>query len=157
MDISILFHYIEEFMVLSSSMAMLQARITLKCCSEALSLNYHDKKSDNDFSAGGAPPHYARFVREFLDEIFGNLWIRRCRPLVWAPRSPDLSPLDFFVWEFLKSEVYSTRLKTIQQLKDSICSASDEITPLMCRNYIMSFKRRLVKCVDIGGANKEQQ
>jgi len=44
----------------------------------------------------GAPPHFSCFVTEVLNERFPNAWIGRSGPIPWPPRSPDLSPLDFF-------------------------------------------------------------
>lgn len=48
------------------------------------------------FQQDGAPPHYAANVRTFLDETFPNRWIGRRGPIEWPPRSPDLTPMDFF-------------------------------------------------------------
>lgn len=48
------------------------------------------------FQQDGAPPHYARHVREYLNNIFPNRWIGRRGFLEWPARSPDLTPLDFF-------------------------------------------------------------
>lgn len=48
------------------------------------------------FMHDGAPAHYARSVREFLDDTFPNRWIGRCGWVDWPARSPDLTPTDFF-------------------------------------------------------------
>ncbi|PSN41972.1 hypothetical protein C0J52_10538 [Blattella germanica] len=40
----------------------------------------------------GAPPHFALAVHEYINDR----WIGRASPRIWAPRSPDLTPLDFF-------------------------------------------------------------
>lgn len=48
------------------------------------------------FQQDGAPPHYGVEVRHYLDEIFPNKWIGRRGAIEWPPRSPDLTPLDFF-------------------------------------------------------------
>ena len=48
------------------------------------------------FMHDGAPAHYARSVREFLDEAFPNRSIGRRGWVDWAARSPDLTPTDFF-------------------------------------------------------------
>ena len=45
----------------------------------------------------GAPPHYARIVRDRLNAVFPDRWMGRRGPLEWPPRSPDLSPMDFSV------------------------------------------------------------
>lgn len=48
------------------------------------------------FQQDGAPPHFARTVREFLDEVFPGRWIGRRGSIEWPARSPDLTPMDFF-------------------------------------------------------------
>jgi hypothetical protein len=48
------------------------------------------------FQQNGAPPHYGVNVRRFLDNQFERRWIGRRGPMEWPPRSPDLTPLDFF-------------------------------------------------------------
>ncbi|ERL93783.1 hypothetical protein D910_11069 [Dendroctonus ponderosae] len=48
------------------------------------------------FQHDGAPPHNFSQVRNHLDVTFPGAWIGRNGPILWPPRSPDLSPLDFF-------------------------------------------------------------
>ena len=55
---------------------------------------------------GGAPPHYLGEVREYLKTRFPGRWIGRAAPIAWPPRSPDLTPLDFFLWGFVKDRVF---------------------------------------------------
>uniref|UniRef100_A0A2H1WMQ9 SFRICE_037792 n=1 Tax=Spodoptera frugiperda TaxID=7108 RepID=A0A2H1WMQ9_SPOFR len=45
----------------------------------------------------GAPLHVVRSVRERLSVMLEDRWIGRLGPQAWPPRSPDLTPLDFFV------------------------------------------------------------
>jgi hypothetical protein len=52
----------------------------------------------------GAPPHNALCARNFLDDKFPSRWIGRGGPIEWPPRSPDLSPLDFFSGVTLKGK-----------------------------------------------------
>lgn len=55
----------------------------------------------------GAPAHYGTQVREYLNEEYPERWIGRGSPTIaWPARSPDLTPLDFYVWGTLKSKVY---------------------------------------------------
>ena len=49
------------------------------------------------FQQDGAPPHYHRQVRDFLNANFPDMWFARGAPLAWPRRSPDLTPLDFFL------------------------------------------------------------
>lgn len=48
------------------------------------------------FQHDGAPPHVTLPVRRHLNDTFGDCWIGRFGPQAWPPRSPDLTPLDFF-------------------------------------------------------------
>lgn len=43
----------------------------------------------------GAPAHFALNVRNYLNERYSP-WIGRGGRIAWPPRSPDLTPLDFF-------------------------------------------------------------
>ncbi|KAH1017045.1 hypothetical protein HUJ05_007773 [Dendroctonus ponderosae] len=47
----------------------------------------------------GAPPHYYCGVRQFLNANFQNRCIGRNGFENSPPRSPDLTPLDFFLWD----------------------------------------------------------
>jgi hypothetical protein len=58
------------------------------------------------YQQDGAPPHYAVIVRRYLDEVFPNRWVGRRGQTEWPTRSPDLTPLDFYLWGYLKSKVY---------------------------------------------------
>ena len=40
--------------------------------------------------------------------------------LDWPPRSPDLTPPDFFLWGYLMSKVYVNKPRTVEELKDNI-------------------------------------
>lgn len=49
------------------------------------------------FQQDSAPSQFATDVRQFLNQQFPNCCIGRGGPDRWAPRAPDLTPLDFFV------------------------------------------------------------
>lgn len=54
------------------------------------------------FMHDGAPAHFSMLAREFLTVTYGDRWIGRGGPHLWPARSPDLNPLDFFLWGHLK-------------------------------------------------------
>ena len=56
----------------------------------------------------GAPCHRLRLVTTRLEELFGDQVVALNRPTEWPPRSPDLTPYDFFQWGHLKDKVYKT-------------------------------------------------
>ncbi|GFX12675.1 uncharacterized protein TNCV_3157961 [Trichonephila clavipes] len=73
------------------------------------------------FMQDGAPPHIGLCEQQFLRQHFNNdRVISRAFPTAWPPRSPDLKPCDFWLWEYLKNLVYRGRLITLADLKDSV-------------------------------------
>ncbi|GBO05805.1 hypothetical protein AVEN_11406-1 [Araneus ventricosus] len=68
------------------------------------------------FQQDGAPPHYGNIVREFLDTTSPKRWIARGAVMAWPPRSPDITPLDFYLWGYVKQHVYSERINGINHL-----------------------------------------
>ncbi|CAH2017554.1 unnamed protein product [Acanthoscelides obtectus] len=83
-------------------------------------------------------------------------WIGRGGPVVWPPRSPDLNPLDFFVWGFLKEKVYQTPVTTRDMLIDRIRNACDEIRPYLNNAIPRSIIRRCELCIEQLGLHFEQ-
>lgn len=63
------------------------------------------------FQQDGAPAHYAVLTRQYLDFVFPNRWIGRLGPMAWPPRSPDLTPLDFFYGGISRIKLFEPLLK----------------------------------------------
>ena len=107
------------------------------------------------FQQDGASAHFSRPVRKWLDSNFGTRWIGRGGPIHWPPRSPDLTPLDFFLWNRLKSVVYSPQPRTLDKLKDNIKTAIRHIPLEEAANVHRSITRRVLKCIECDGRNFE--
>ena len=69
------------------------------------------------FMQDGAAPHCSHRTLEWLREKFGDCIISRRCDIEWAPHSPDLNPLDFHLWGYLKERVYERSPTTLQELK----------------------------------------
>lgn len=96
------------------------------------------------FQQDGAPPHFANMVRTFLDEQFPARWIGRGSPYItWPARSPDLTPPDFFLWGFVKDQVYRTPVRDLADLQERICTAVNNVTPQMLHNTWVEVEYRL--------------
>lgn len=109
------------------------------------------------FMHDGAPPHFSVIVREYLDNRFPNQWIGRGGPFPWPPRSPDLNPLDFFLWGYLKDLVYTTPVQTREELLERImfhCAAIRN-NPNMLFQVQRACLSKLRKCVAVQGAHFE--
>ncbi|KAJ4436003.1 hypothetical protein ANN_18627 [Periplaneta americana] len=74
-----------------------------------------------------APAHLSRTARRYLDRRFPDRWIGRGGPIAWPPRSPDLNPLDFYLWGHLKSLVYSSPVPDLESLRNRIVACSEDI------------------------------
>ena len=75
----------------------------------------------------GAPPHFSCFVTNVLNERFPDAWIGRGGPIAWPPRSPDLSPPDFFLRRYIKNSVCAEKIRNIQQLQERITPAIETV------------------------------
>jgi len=42
---------------------------------------------------------------------------RLITPDLWPPNSPDLNPVDYKVWGFMKEHVYKSLIKDVSELK----------------------------------------
>jgi hypothetical protein len=94
-----------------------------------------DQEGRIHFQQDGAPPHYLGEVREYLNTRFPGRWIGRAAPIAWPPRSPDLTPLDFFLWGFVKDRVFVPPLPAnVVELRTRITAAVADVTPEMLRS-----------------------
>lgn len=98
------------------------------------------------FQHDGAPAHNALLVRRYLDDIFPSRWIGRGGPREWPPRSPDLNPLDFFLWGYMKSTVYANRPRTLEQLKENISQQFQRVTERTLEKVQENSLRRFLLC-----------
>ncbi|KAK3878424.1 hypothetical protein Pcinc_017008 [Petrolisthes cinctipes] len=76
------------------------------------------------FQHDGAPAHYTNRVNEYLHQEFPGRWIDRGGPYPWPARSPDLTPLDFHHWGYMKSLVYKKKVNSREELLQEIKEAA---------------------------------
>lgn len=83
------------------------------------------------YQQDGAPPHNRRDVTFALYQLFGDQWIGNGGPIRWPARSPDLTPLDFFLWGYLKDKVYGQGrpLTSKEDCQDKIRASLNELSP----------------------------
>ena len=102
------------------------------------------------FQQDGAPPHYARQVRNRLDEAFSE-WIGRRGSIEWPPRSTDMTVADFFLWGYLKDKVYARHPTSLEELKKFIREEFHTIPQEMLARACASVKHRLEMCCFLEG------
>jgi hypothetical protein len=76
----------------------------------------------------GVPVHFAHTVRDCLNVNFPGSWIGRGGPITWPPCSPDLTPLNFLLWGYVKDKVYSQRVNRLDGLKGRMTAPTANVT-----------------------------
>ncbi|GFX51357.1 jerky protein homolog-like [Trichonephila clavipes] len=105
-------------------------------------LNNHDVQ-ELWFQQDGATCHTARAIIDLLKDTFGDRLISRFGPVNWPPRSCDLTPLDYFLWGYVKSLVYTDKPQTLDHLEDNIRRVIADIRPQMLEKVIENWTSRL--------------
>lgn len=108
------------------------------------------------FQQDGASIHSTISVRNYLDNLFRGKWIGRYSQYPWPARSPDLSPLDFFLWGYLKNKVYQRKpFRNIDHLENTIRDVCLEINLRVLRNVNRDFCKRTIICIEREGRHTE--
>jgi hypothetical protein len=68
-----------------------------------------------------------------------------------APRSPDLTPPDFYLWGAEKSAVYRDRPRTLNELKTAITAYIRNISQADLQNVFANKIKRVQACIDARG------
>ncbi|GFV69648.1 putative transposable element [Trichonephila clavipes] len=105
-------------------------------------LNNHDVQ-ELWFQQDGATCHTARSTIDLLKDTFGDRLISRFGSVNWPPRSCDLTPLDYFLWGYVKSLVYADKPQTLDYLEDNIRRVIADIRPQMLEKVIENWTSRL--------------
>ncbi|GFT41758.1 DUF4817 domain-containing protein [Trichonephila clavipes] len=95
------------------------------------------------FQQDGATCHTSRARIDLLKDTFGDRLISRFGPVNWPPRSCDLTPLDYFLWGYVKSLVYADKSQTLDHLEDNIHRVIADIRPQMLEKVIENWTSRL--------------
>ena len=79
------------------------------------------------------------------------------KPDCWPPSSPDLNPCDYFLWDVLEANVWNkSRIMSIEHLKQRILEEWEIFPQDMISNAIEAFRKRLRKCIEVGGGHIER-
>ena len=93
------------------------------------------------FQHDRAPANFALDIREYINNVFPNRWIGRGGPVQWPPRSPDLTPMVFFIWGEMKCLVYETPIDIPEEMVARVAEAAAIILETQ------SFARRYQLCI----------
>ena len=103
------------------------------------------------FQQDGAPCHTARLPMSLLKNQFPQKIISKFGDVEWPARSPDLSPLDFYLWGYLKNKVYRNKPTTLHDLKQNIIQEIGAITPQTLAKTMQNMVKRVDECIRLDG------
>lgn len=91
------------------------------------------------FQKDSATPHTTRQVTDWLHQTFNGNFSLLKPQMFGPPHSPDLSPLDFFLWGHLKNLVYKPQLDSETELRISIRTEIRKISNETCAAVALNF------------------
>ena len=81
----------------------------------------HQVTDETFFQQDGATSHTAGDSMAAVRNLFPNHVISRCGDITWPARSANHSACDFFLWGYLKSQVFKAAAShTVQEMKHRI-------------------------------------
>lgn len=112
-------------------------------------------RDDLWFQQDGAPAHVAGETKAFLASIFQSKVISRDFHHEWPPRSPDLTPCDFYLWGAVKELVYENgTFDSLDNMKNSIIQAFHTIRQERMEDVISAVRcvpSRMERCISLCG------
>jgi len=76
---------------------------------------------------------------------------------LWPPWLPDLSPCDFFLWDYLRAKVYSPIPKNLEDLKANIRREILLISKNTLTATFLEMQKRLKKVIEFHGGHVEDK
>ena len=95
----------------------------------------------------GAPAQTAKKVQDWCEENFPYFWAKD----VWPPSSPDLNPLDFFVWSVAERDTNRSPHNTKQSLINSPMEVFANFDRESVINACSRVRSRLEEVVEANG------
>ena len=107
-----------------------------------------DELRNGYFQQDGATCHTSNDSMTEIESFFDDWIISKA---LWPPRSPDLSPPNFFLWDALKGKAYANKPRTIQELENNIRREIAAISEDVLQATFANMKHCVQLCLDCGG------
>ena len=105
------------------------------------------------FMQDGARPHTARESIALLQRVFDSRVISAGTESIWPANSPDLTPLDYWLWPYIKARVYCPPPASLAVLRHRITQVIAAIPLEMVKNAIENFPKRVNLCMAANGSH----
>ena len=125
--------------------------------------HFNEQMQDEHFerlwwAQDGTPSLRADIVQDLLQEIFPGRVITCDGDNDWPARSPDLTPCDFFLWRYIKSNFFTSPPRSLAFLRQRIVDEFNNLKQnnrLMVRKAMRDMMRRAALCIDRNGQHVE--
>lgn len=99
------------------------------------------------FQQDSAPIHTAKTTLEWLNENVPYYW----SPDVWPPSSPDLNPMDYYMWGVVERETNKHPHNNLDSLRQSITDVMTNMDRNQVTKACRRFRSRIEAVVDANG------
>ncbi|CAK9829643.1 Transposable element Tcb1 transposase [Anthophora retusa] len=99
------------------------------------------------FQQDGAPAHTSHLVQNWLSDNVDMFWSKE----FWPPNSPDLNPLDFYVWSVIERVTNKSRHPNLASLRAAIEAAFADMDRDSLKRACERFRPRLEAVIQAGG------
>lgn len=108
-----------------------------------------EKLGDRPFvwQQDSAPCHTSRKSQKWLGDNFFDF----TSPDVWPPNSPDLNPMDYFVWSAVERETNRTACKTKDDLVNRIHASFGNLSREAVMRACQRFRGRIEAVTEVNG------
>lgn len=100
------------------------------------------------FQQDNAPAHASHVVQNWMDDNLPLFWSKA----FWPPNSPDLNPLDYYVWGVLERASNKAAHNSIDSLKPAIIQAAANIDRAELAHACYRFRSRIEAVIEADGA-----
>ncbi len=100
------------------------------------------------FQQDSAPAHTSHIVQNWLSDNMQMFWSKE----FWPPNSPDLNPMDYYMWGMLERESNKVCHPTAESLRAGIDEAVANLDPQHLVNACVRFRHRLEAVLEANGS-----
>lgn len=99
------------------------------------------------FQQDGAPAHTSHLVQNWLSDNVDAFWSKE----FWPPNSPDLNPLDYYVWGVIERVSNKSRHPNVATLQASIEAAFADLDKEQLKRACSRFRTRIEAVITANG------
>ena len=116
---------------------------------------YNIDKNNMWWQQDGAPAHTSHATMQYLRRQFPLRLMSKRGDWPWPPRSPDLAICDFFLWGYLKQQIWNVphdqQPHSLEELRNSIMTACRNLEQPIIHDSFDAMVSRARQCIRARG------